>query len=88
VVLLELQYVFERKRIAVEPVQMQIYLQTIFGAELCAYPFPAIGLSALACNWTSDPFDRLIVAYADANRRSALITADNHIRKHYGAAVW
>jgi PIN domain nuclease of toxin-antitoxin system len=88
IVLLELQYLYERNRIAVEAVQMHVYLQTTFGVELCTYPLPAIVLSALACNWTSDPFDRLIVAHADANRGSPLITADTHIRKHYAAAVW
>lgn len=87
-VLLELQYLFDRKRIGVEPVPLYAYLQATFGVVLCSYPFPAIVLEALRCDWTNDPFDRLIVAHAKANNGAALITSDTMIRKHYGGAVW
>jgi PIN domain nuclease of toxin-antitoxin system len=87
-VLLELQYLFDRKRIGVEPMAMYAYLQATFGVGLCSYAFPAIALEALRCGWTNDPFDRLIVAHAKANNESALITADTAIRKHYARAVW
>lgn len=87
-VLLELQYLFDRKRIGVEPMPMYAYLQATFGVGLCSYAFPAIALEALRCGWTNDPFDRLIVAHAKANHGAALITADTTIRKHYAGAVW
>jgi len=86
--LLELQYLFDRKRIGVEPIQISTYLQATFGVNLCAYPFPAIVLAALSCHWTNDPFDRLITANAIANNNSILITADVTIRRHYPNARW
>ena len=36
--LLELQYLFDRKRIGVEPIQISTCLQATFGVNLCAYP--------------------------------------------------
>jgi PIN domain nuclease of toxin-antitoxin system len=45
-------------------------------------------MEALSVSWTSDPFDRIIVGQAKANREAILITADTLIRQHYPAAVW
>jgi PIN domain nuclease of toxin-antitoxin system len=87
-VLLEFQYLFDRKRIGVEPVPLFSYLKGTFGVDLCGYPFPAIAMEALDLNWTGDPFDRLIVANAKANHEAMLITADTAIRKNYRRAVW
>jgi len=87
-VLLEMQYLYERKRVAVEPVSLFTYLNSTFGIGLCDYPFPAVALEAVGIDWTGDPFDRIIVAQANANRLSALITADTLIRRHYAQAVW
>lgn len=86
--LLELRYLFDRKRIGVEPMPMYAYLQATFGVGLCSYAFPAIALEAILCGWTNDPFDRMIVAHAKANNGAALITADTVIRRNYPAAVW
>ena len=86
--LLELQYLFDRKRIRIDPMSMCTYVQLTFSANLCSFPFPAIAREALGCGWTSDPFDRIIVANAKANREAVLITADSEIRKHYSAAKW
>lgn len=87
-VLLELQCLFERKRIRVEPVSLQSYLNSTFGIAVCDFPFPAIALASLTIDWTSDPFDRLIVAQAIANHDAPLITADAKIRRHYEQSVW
>ncbi len=87
-VLLELQYLCDRKRIAVGPRPLYAYLKTTFGVGLCSYPFAAIVLEALGCGWTNDPFDRLIVAHAKANNGAVLITADTVIGQHYSGAVW
>lgn len=86
--LVELQYLFDRKRIGVEPMKMYTYLQATFDVNLCSFPFPAIAIEALNCGWTRDPFDRLIAAHAKANREAVLITADTQIRQHYPAAKW
>ena len=86
--LLELQYLFDRKRIAVEPLALYNYLNGTFGVQLCDYPFSAVAMEALTLNWTNDPFDRLLVGQAKANHGSPLITADLVIRQNYSGAVW
>jgi PIN domain nuclease of toxin-antitoxin system len=87
-VLLELQYLYDRKRIGVEPMDIYTHVHGTFGVNLCSFPFPAIAIKALRCGWTNDPFDRLIVSHAKANGESVFITADSRIRKHYPAAKW
>jgi PIN domain nuclease of toxin-antitoxin system len=88
IVLVEMEYLYRRKRIAVAPVAVFSYLNTTFGIGMCDYPFPAVALAAIDLNWTNDPFDRIIVAQAAANHDSPLITADTEIRRHYKPAVW
>ncbi len=87
-VLLEFQYLRERRRIRVEPSELFAYLNATFGIGLCTYPFPAVARQALSVGWTADPFDRIIVAQAMANREAPLITADTKIRRRYERAVW
>lgn len=87
-VFLEFQYLHERKRIRVEPAALFAYLNAVFGIGLCAFPFPAVAQQAVSLGWTADPFDRIIVAQAIANREALLITADTQIRRHYKHAVW
>lgn len=86
--LLELQYLFERKRIAFDALTIYTDLQAQLAANLCPFPFPAIAMEALRCEWTRNPFDRLIVSHAKANQEAVLITADHDIRKHYPQAKW
>jgi PIN domain nuclease of toxin-antitoxin system len=87
-VLLEFQYLYDRKRIGVLPVSLYSTLSASFGVELCGFPFPAVALEALSLEWTNDPFDRIIVAQARANHDSILLTADAVIRENYPRAVW
>ena len=87
-VLLEFQYLREKKRVGVEPLGIYAVLQTVFGVNLCSFPFPAIATEALSCTWTRDPFDRIIVSHAKANGAAVLITADRNIRQHYTGAKW
>lgn len=56
--------------------------------SVCDFPFAAVSLAALQIDWTSNPFDRLIVAHAIANHDSTLITSDAKIRRHYPNAAW
>ena len=88
VVLLELQYLFDRKRIGIDPERIFSYLHATFSIEVCTIPFLAVIREALPAGWTSDPFDRIIVAQAKANHEATLITADTAIRRHYPRAVW
>ena len=87
-VLLEFQYLYDRQRIGVEPIPLYTYLNATFGVDLCSFPFPAIATEALSIGWTTDPFDRIIVAHAKASHDSPLITADTEIRRNYSRAVW
>ena len=87
-VLLEFDYLFQRRRIGIGAKTLFATINASFGVELCDFPFPRIANEALDIHWTNDPFDRLIVAHARANDSSVLITRDRVIRKNYPAAVW
>lgn len=87
-VYLELDYMFRRERVRYEPSRVFADLSGTFGITMCPFPFPAIAVAAVDFGWTTDPFDRLIVAHAKANQNAKLITADEKIRKNYDYAVW
>ena len=87
-VLLELGYMRQRKRVGTEAEMILAGLNTTFGVNLCQIPFAAVAGLALHILWTNDPFDRMIVAQAQANRTAKLITRDRLIRTHYSAAIW
>ncbi len=86
-VLLELQYLLEVKRITQTPDTILGALQTEIGLRVCDEPFPAVARIAVEHSWTRDPFDRMIVAQA-ALRQRPLVTKDDDIRSHYRNAVW
>ncbi len=86
-VLVELQYLIEIKRLA-EPVdQVLEILGRDIGLTVCDLPFLRVARRALGLTWTRDPFDRLIVSQA-AERQAPLVTRDRKIREHYPHAVW
>lgn len=87
-VLLELEYIFDRKRVGFDAETIYAYLNTRLGVTLCSFPFTAIAKQALSCTWTNDPFDRIIVSQAKANHEAVLITADRQIRQNYQNARW
>jgi PIN domain nuclease of toxin-antitoxin system len=87
-VLLELQNLYERKRMAKAPVSVYATLHASFDIGVCGFPFAAVALEALSLDWSRDPFDRIIVAQAIANHDAVLLTADTRIRSHYRRAVW
>ncbi len=88
IVLLELEYFFKRKRIGIAPREIYHAIHVDFGVAMCGLPFAKVVDASLDLDWTSDPFDRLIVAQATANRNSPLITKDGLIREKYMQAVW
>ena len=88
IVLLELKYVLLKGRVRKQPLEIYNTLQASFGVNLCAFPFAAIAMEAVTLDWTTDPFDRLIVGHAKANNEALLITADRKIREHYAGARW
>ena len=85
-VLLELEFLHEIKRIHPSAAQVVEALEKDIGLKICDVPFAAVAKKAVAERWTRDPFDRLIVAQA---RLSAahLITRDRAMRAHYSAAI-
>lgn len=88
IVLLEAEYLFDRKRVRYEAKQIYLDLHTTMGIALCPLPFPVIAEEALSCKWTRDAFDRIIVSHAKANGEAVLITADRRIRQNYANAKW
>ncbi|MBI5508189.1 MAG: PIN domain-containing protein [Deltaproteobacteria bacterium] len=86
-VVLELQYLFETGRIArTADVIVADLVQTI-GLTVCDLPFHRVVARALKLRWTRDPFDRLIVAQAEA-RGCRLVTKDRRILEHSQHAIW
>lgn len=86
-VLLEIEYLHERKRLTVGGSVIIRALSRDIGLSICELTFAAVADSALDLKWTRDPFDRLIVAQAAAND-APLLTKDAKIRRHYKRAVW
>lgn len=87
IVILELQYLVETKRIQGNPLKIIENLQTAMGLEICKDPFEQLIKESLSLSWTRDPFDRLIVAQASL-ARAILLTKDQNILRHYPRAVW
>jgi PIN domain nuclease of toxin-antitoxin system len=87
-VLLELEFLFEIKRIKQPARDVQRKVEHELGVRLCDLPFATIASAALDEKWTRDPFDRLIVANAKANGFAWLISADEEIARHYPRTVW
>lgn len=86
-VVLELQYLRETGRLAVNADTIVRALQAQIGLRVCDLVFPTVVDSALEQSWTRDPFDRIIVGHAAAAGRS-LISKDRGIRRHYRHTVW
>jgi PIN domain nuclease of toxin-antitoxin system len=86
--MLELEYLYELKRIRLPARDIFQKVMHEIGLRLCDLPFPSIATAALDEKWTRDPFDRLIVANAKANGFAPLLSADEEIRKRYPRTVW
>ena len=87
-VLVELEYLYEIKRIKRTARDIQIKVEHDLGVRLCDLPFSTVASAALDEKWTRDPFDRLIVANAKANGFAWLISADEEIARNYQRTVW
>lgn len=87
-VLLELQYLWEIKRIVREPLALLNEVDTQIGLGVRKAQFEAVIHTALFEDWTRDPFDRVIVAHARTDGHAPLITSDSKIQEHYPRSVW
>jgi PIN domain nuclease of toxin-antitoxin system len=86
-VILELELLHEIHRLTRTSRTIVDSLSADIGLSVCELPFPEVVESAVHQKWVRDPFDRLIVAHANANE-APLITKDETIRRHYRQAVW
>lgn len=84
---LELQYLFELRRVTRPAVEVVDALQAALGLRVCDAPFAAVVREAEGEAWTRDPFDRLIVAQASLHG-AELVSKDETLRAHYGATIW
>lgn len=87
IVALELQYLFETRKIKEEARTVIDDLYTRIGLSVCQQSFEKTILASLKQSWTRDTFDRIIVAQA-LLQNLPLLTKDKTIRKHYSKATW
>ncbi|OGK26524.1 hypothetical protein A2954_00980 [Candidatus Roizmanbacteria bacterium RIFCSPLOWO2_01_FULL_37_12] len=86
-VLLEIEYLFEVKKIKDKPSPILASLQSSIGLKVSNTPLDKIIDVAVTLDWTRDPFDRILVAESYINN-AYFISKDKHIRKNYNLSVW
>jgi PIN domain nuclease of toxin-antitoxin system len=86
-VILEMEYLYEIKRIKQHSAEIAEILAKTIGLEIGTLPFESVVRTALQYKWTRDPFDRLIVAQA-AVRHQPLVSKDEIIQAHYPRTIW
>ena len=84
---LELEYLFEIKRISTPPDFVIGALEADLAVRLTEDPISAVIGRAIHIRWTRDVFDRLLVATAQLHG-ARFITRDRRIRDHFDRAVW
>jgi PIN domain nuclease of toxin-antitoxin system len=84
---LELQYLFEIKRIRERAAKVIEVLYETIGLQLHNVPLTVLIERCLGELWTRDPFDRMITAHARLED-AYLITRDETIRSNYAKAIW
>ena len=84
---LELQYLYEIKRVKEKAVKVTQVLYETIGLQLHNVPLRVLIEASLVEGWTRDPFDRLITAHARIED-GFLITRDGTILKNYAKAIW
>lgn len=87
VVLLELQYLYEAKKIKKKGDAIFSALQKTTGVRTMEYDWEEVMRAALTLTWTRDPFDRIIVAHAQYHK-ATLLTKDRQIRRYFAGAIW
>jgi PIN domain nuclease of toxin-antitoxin system len=87
IVKLEIQYLFEIKRVKYEPGLIIDTLIDEIGLMYSDNNFESIVRQAIHLSLTRDTFDRIIVADASINN-SMLISKDRNIKKHYKNTIW
>ncbi|MGH9587696.1 MAG: type II toxin-antitoxin system VapC family toxin [Acidobacteriaceae bacterium] len=86
--LIELEYLYEVRRITIPSRDVLRKLEHEIGVRLCELPFGEVAAVAADEKWTRDPFDRMIVAQAKTNGLAPLVSADEEIEQHYPRTIW
>lgn len=84
---LELQYLYEVRKVSVPARTIVDELAPKLELELTDPPSAQVCQAAVALDWTRDPFDRLISAQAVATG-TTLVTKDRTMRQHLPLAWW
>lgn len=86
-VVLEMEYLHEIGRLTDPAAVVVAALAAGAGVSTAKASFAACVDAALGLTWTRDPFDRLIVGTAIAER-ATLATADRVVREHHADSFW
>lgn len=86
-IVLELQYLFEIKRIKKTGHEVTSILYKEIGLQIHNLPLSILIESAIKESWTRDPFDRMITSHAKIEN-AFLITKDEMILQNYKKAIW
>ena len=87
-VMLELNYLYETRRIVATGQAILGELYQSIDLRICSMPFDRIIQTAGKESWTRDAFDRIIVSNAKANHNAPLISSDAVIAEHYPNTIW
>lgn len=87
-VMLELEYLYDLRRSKLRARDVLRKLQDELQVTVCTLSFERVADTAIDEGWTTDPFDRLIVANAKANAFAPLVSADEQLAAHYPKTVW
>jgi PIN domain nuclease of toxin-antitoxin system len=84
---LELQYLYEIRRITSSGEDVVKTLEKEVSLQVCDLPFLKVVDAALTASWTQDPFDRVIASQATL-RGATLLTKDRTLLTHCEWADW
>jgi PIN domain nuclease of toxin-antitoxin system len=86
IVELEMQFLWEIRRLKPTPEQILAILLADIGVTVCRRSFIDVVRESAAERWTRDPFDRMIVGHARLSE-ATLITLDRTIQQNYDRAL-
>ena len=84
---LELQYLFEIRRLTKDPEVILRTLSKEIDIQMTNQPLHQVVKEAKILSWTRDPFDRLIVAETIV-AQGRLVTEDSSIQQHFSDVIW
>jgi PIN domain nuclease of toxin-antitoxin system len=88
IVLLELEYLYEIRRLKVDADKILSTLHQDLGVSVSPTSFSLVIKESRKINWTRDVFDRLIVATTSCHPKAKLVSKDQVIRDHFHNTVW